>query len=140
MSNITWAVNNNDDINAVSHVLITTIKSVASDLGMVKTFHGTVGVGVNKAWYDAECRSAKRLVGGALELRMASNFHNSTIVFYQTLKKEYKKLLKLKKKAYDKSIIESLSCSRGSADFWSIINRFRPRNISLNNNNIDIKT
>lgn len=104
--------------------LWSTITKVASGLGM-RHRCGLNKKTKNKAWFNRVCINAKKLVEIALRVYKQANFSNPTRLFYFEMKSHYKRILKLKKKAYEPSTIQTLSNVRTSKDIWSSVNRFR---------------
>lgn len=83
-------------------------------------------------WFDDECQVLKRNTRKALRLfRRTKNLTDN--IAYQTLRKQYKHLIRTKKAAYKEMrlglLLNSLGCPR---DFWNEMRKHRPKSFVSN--------
>ena len=117
---------NTDSIDVFNDTLINSIKSVASDLGMLKSFvAGKNRAFPNKPWFDTDCREAKLNTHTLLNRMKKDNCSDSSCQEYLAVKHSYHDLYKRKKRDYDERCLNELASSRDSRSFWSFFNKFR---------------
>lgn len=76
-------------------------------------------------WYDGECRAAKGRLQQALRRCRISGFVSPYSETYLSLKKEYRLLIKSKKRSGLFCYIDELSNSLSSSEFWDRIRQYR---------------
>lgn len=118
------------DINGLNSTVISTIREVASELGMSRRSVRSSGI-KRKPWYDAECKRSKKRVSEALKFCRMDGFTNFSRNNYYTQKNALGKILKSKKKNYDLSRIEAVSLCRNPSQYWKIINASRTHGSSM---------
>ena len=78
----------------------------------------TIGKGKTQAWFDAECRVTRKDLRHHLRKYHQGNTDYERLQYNQK-RREYKELLRVKKAAYRKKVLDSLHCaSTNSAEFW----------------------
>ena len=78
----------------------------------------TIGKGKAQAWFDAECRVTRKDLRHHLRKYHKGNTDIERLQYNQK-RREYKELLRVKKAAYRKKVLDSLHCaSTNSAEFW----------------------
>lgn len=96
------------DVNSLNDILISTIKSVATELGMRKMLpkdNTLASFFKNKPWFDNSCKLAKRAMYVAYNDCKTNNFQSDYFTLCKCLEWTYKKILKNKKREYETSQI-----------------------------------
>ena len=85
-------------------------------------------------WFDHECKEFRRKVRRALR-RYRRTLHSEDRFNFCKTRREYKNLLHVKKKQFNKSMIEKLLNSIDSQkDFWDTIHKILPKRKHITNN------
>jgi hypothetical protein len=104
---------------------ITAVQNAAKATNLIR--HTTRRCNAPKqAWYDQQCRDAKRLLKQSLR-RFKYNSCTANAGNYRRELTNYKRLLDEKKRLYYAAIRAEFEVSRSSQTFWSCANKFRKR-------------
>ncbi|XP_043476387.1 uncharacterized protein LOC122507637 [Leptopilina heterotoma] len=115
----------NGDVVNLNSTLTSTIKNVAKNLGMTRPpRHGRL-ISNNKPWFDRECRDAKRRVFLKLKRAKANNLSKESKLNFLKEKRNYRSILKSKKRTYRDLRINKVANCRNSSEFWKIVNSSR---------------
>lgn len=126
MSNTIIEIENNEDVNDISNIMVECIYEKAYNLGMQNKVKA-VNI-KSKPWFDSECVTLKNNLKNLLKKCKNNNFASLEMVKdYNETKKEYKCLQKNKKEEYKNCLLDRLSSVRDSNNFWKIINMYRSR-------------
>lgn len=128
--------NFSNDINVLNHTLTNAIYTAASEAGMLKQLPSLGSLRGGQPWFDSHCRKKKQEVRLALRQGKKAGFDSVSVARYVQQKTEYKTFLREKKESYHVNLIDnivlSLASARNSTDFWSNINRIKPKKHFVN--------
>jgi hypothetical protein len=82
----------------------------------------------NAAWYDKECSDIKTKINLTAKLIKKSPHETKVRESLYILKKQYKDVIKKKKKAYKENIIKQLNCTKKNTKiFWKLLDKLKPK-------------
>lgn len=106
--------------------MISTIFSAAKYCSMYNSVV-TASRPQQSSWFDNECRDAKRILKHSVNKSKVNGFVEPFRSELIEQKLTYNRIVKFKKEQFSVDLVHKLIQSKSSSEFWSVINKFRPR-------------
>ncbi len=113
------------EINTTTIKLKSILVNSATNAGMRANTVTNKPKKMSKPWYDKDCKLAhKSMTNCLIDFRKAKNDDLSLSLYYSS-KKNYKTLIKNKKKLFFDAEILQFSNIKNTRDFWTVVRRYR---------------
>ncbi|CAG7641263.1 unnamed protein product [Allacma fusca] len=117
--------NGNLDIDSIQSFICKSIQEAATRLGMARIVKQTQPK--DKQWFDEQCKTAKRKVRLAFKTLKETGYNKGIREMFVKIRKEYRQLVKGKKKDHLNAIKNELKQVRRTTDFWNAVRKLRKR-------------
>lgn len=104
-----------------------TIWNAAAALSMWKSIADPCSARPSKPWFDQELRSLKRIAGFDLKACRLNHFTQPHLSIFLQSRQTYRKLVRLKKRDYERSLTADLANIRNQEQFWRTLRTFQKK-------------